>query len=242
MPRGLVRISLQEVLVLYNGDPEPTKRNPEAEEPTNNLVVATLKYPRSGAFQVVSAKLMDLESKKPKTFKEVGFWAGGLFKEEVDGETVLSIDVVDRDKRGWFVRAFRPLLAAGLVGRLSPLAAGVSNAFLGGIAGALVETTGEAIRGGDKDYRQTVIGETGEVELRIAGTEIAWSPFGKALATQELREADGRNSGNRLVLEMGLSAPRLLYRTSGPDATIEREVEPRASNGRVVVEIQRSDL
>jgi hypothetical protein len=88
LKRAIVRVELVSAFVESNGDP-PEDIITIAEE-KNNAIVATLKYPRSGAPSVVSSFPVNLKSGVEISFTG-DFFERGLFKEEVQGETELEL-------------------------------------------------------------------------------------------------------------------------------------------------------
>jgi hypothetical protein len=95
LKRAIVRVELVSAFVESNGDP-PEDIITIAEE-KNNAIVATLKYPRSGAPSVVSSFPVNLKSGVEISFTG-DFFERGLFKEEVQGETELELVITDRDE------------------------------------------------------------------------------------------------------------------------------------------------
>jgi hypothetical protein len=123
MSKKLLTVKIESILVNVNGEvpgAKPDKTN------QRNVLTATLLYPRSGAPSVASAKQFDLQpGKSPDRLDQADFFSCGLFKEEVNDETILEIAVTDRDiasnfEKG-FVQVFSAILGAAITG-------GVKNA------------------------------------------------------------------------------------------------------------------
>jgi hypothetical protein len=90
MARKILRVYLESVLVQSNGAPPGWN----GDQP-HNLMVATLRYPRSGAPSVASTKRIKLKSGVAfvaATGSPV--WDSLIFKEEVDDETELRIKLL----------------------------------------------------------------------------------------------------------------------------------------------------
>lgn len=127
-------------------------------------------YPRSGAPNVISTKMVDLQNNKVKSFDLEDFWDSGLFKKEVDGETILRIQVTDRDEISKFDKVFTTIFSALMGAGLGAVTGGISNVFLGAIANLGIETYTGTISVG-KGEKINVIGETGEINLNTKELE-----------------------------------------------------------------------
>lgn len=164
MARGILRVSVREVTVSANGD-VPEDKNPEARSAEkNNAIVANLRYPRSGAPSVVSSLAVNLESGGTTRFDVDDFWRSGLFKEEVDGETVLSIQILDRDLTSRFAKVVAALAGTILTAGLGGVVGGISNAIVGAVASLPVNALGASFQLDDETM--TVLGEA-QKELKV---------------------------------------------------------------------------
>lgn len=166
MSKILLRVNIEKIWVKSNGD-LPKKENADEDDKKaqkNNAIVATMVYPRSGAPNVISTKMVDLQNNKVKSFNLEDFWDSGLFKEEVDGETILRIQVTDRDEISKFDKVFTTIFSALMGAGLGAVTGGISNVFLGAIANLGIETYTGTISVG-KGEKINVIGETGEIKL-----------------------------------------------------------------------------
>ncbi len=163
MARGVLRLLVESVTVKSNGD-VPGDKNPEAKsEDKNNVLIATLRYPRSGAPSVVSALKVNLESGVSTTFDITNFWESGVFKEEVDGETILKVQVLDRDVTSRLTKFFALLFGTILKAGLGVVTGGISNAIVGAVASLPAEAFGATFEvEGERFY---VVGE-GEIALK----------------------------------------------------------------------------
>ncbi|HEU4617661.1 MAG TPA: hypothetical protein VFV10_06440 [Gammaproteobacteria bacterium] len=185
-----LRIALESVRVQYNGDerveagapPRGPSRGGRSEEDEDNVLVASLEYPRSGAPQVTSTKSLDLPSGYDYRFDPADFWESGLFKEEVYGETKLTLVVSDRDKRSKIFRWFRKIFGGALSSYLSPMVNGISNVFLGSVASDLQGRMKEAVDPGDDKFRSTPIATTGPIFIQLTDEGIDARHDGQPLA------------------------------------------------------------
>lgn len=160
MSKILLRVNIEKVWVKSNGD-LPKKENADEHDKKaqkNNAIVATMVYPRSGAPNVISTKMVNLQNNKVKSFDLEDFWDSGLFKEEVDGETKLRIQVTDRDKISKFDKVFTTIFSALMGAGLGAVTGGISNVFLGAIANLGIKTYTGTISVG-KGEKINVIGE-----------------------------------------------------------------------------------
>ncbi len=153
MPRTLVEIQLEELTVNSNGDLPKDKKpvKPKAGS-ENNIFVATLVYPRSGAAQVVTSKGINLKDKKPH--RPVGYWKKLVFKEEIQDRAILKVEVLDRDSIGKVAKFLSALFNTILTTVLGGLVKGaithnvvgaVANFGVKKIAGAYEVGKGESL-------------------------------------------------------------------------------------------------
>jgi len=156
MARGILRLAVKEITVEWNGDDTEGKK-PGAGSEKNNAIVASLRYPRSGAPAVVSSLAADLESGVLAQFDLGDFWKSGLFKEEMDSETVLTIQVLDRDATSKVAKVIASLSGTILTAGLGAIVGGISNAIVGAVAALPVDALGATFKL-DKEAI-TVLGE-----------------------------------------------------------------------------------
>ena len=168
--RKLLRVNIEEITVTTNGDSlldsPSTKKEKKSPKTDNNAIVATLVYPRPGAPTVVSTKTLNLRPRVEHRFVLKDFWNSGLFKEEVLDETILKIQITDRDGKSKLAQFFLKVFSTALGTGLGPAVSGISNVFLGAIA-----TTGLAAQtkamAGDGKAKIIVIGEAShKIDLR----------------------------------------------------------------------------
>ncbi len=161
MATKILRVNVASIEVKSNGDPPKTKakkKKKKKDKPKNNAITAHMKYPRSGAANVTSKIDVDLKDGQLETFDLGDFWVSGLFKEELYGETILTIQVTDRDEIGKLDRYLAKFFGAVVGAGLGLITGGISNT----IVGAVVNLPVAAIKGSfviDSKERIDVIGE-----------------------------------------------------------------------------------
>lgn len=235
MSEWLLRATIREIRVEYNGTDSPGTVPPDDEHEHHNVVVAVLAYPRSGAAVVTSLREVNLPS--GDSFDDFGpeptFFDNGLFKEVVQGETALRINISDRERRNAFVRFVRRALGGGL----GALLRGDSGRMLGGMVGNLTKALSDAIEGSEQRIRNLTVANSERAQIFIDAE-------GRITVKSGTREDAIRFSDGLLRLE--LSAPRTFSHTvvdptrtgSRPRATENVIVERGAPNGYVVLELR----
>ena len=164
MARRLLWVTIENIELFSNGEVPGAKL--AAGEEKRNAVIASLTYPRSGAPSVVSALQFTVPEKTAFTPDQTDFFASGLFKEEVQEETLLQIKVTDTDqasKVGIFVLTLLTSLAGAALGT----ATGGISKVLGAVVTAGVDRVQNGIpklAAGDQVF---VIGETPKLKLKI---------------------------------------------------------------------------
>lgn len=230
----LLRISLKEIQVTFNGD-EVLKgnkpRKPAAADDASaqdNLIVATLQYPRPGAPVVTTTKALDLPSGYKREFAESEFWEGLLFKETVCGETVLQVLVSDRDNRSTFLKMVGLILSAGIGGFVGASIKGITNVILGGIA----KGVGEPLVGSIKN-----LGGKGNTKVIAKSADITIKTDGNALTV--VAPPDTWNPGKQ-ELKLPFTSPNALHYIDLSDSRRERQtiVDKGGPNGHVVLSIR----
>lgn len=163
MAKRLLLLTIESINVFQNGD-VPGQGAPAGEE-KRNAVMASLKYPRSGAPSVTSGQQFNLVDNVPLKPDQSDFFQCGLFKEEVQDETILQLKLTDTDKASKW-EAFFLKLVSGLVGAVLGFATGGLSKFLGAVAGVGVDQvkTGISGLGGDQVF---IIGQTDEIRLEM---------------------------------------------------------------------------
>jgi hypothetical protein len=161
--KRVVWVSIESITLIINGD-VPGQGAPKGDD-QKNAVLATLTYPRSGAPTVSSGQQYNIPSKTPYQPDQTDFFVSGLFKEDVQDETILQIKITDTDKASKSEKIFFTILGT-LVNAALTAATGNLTGFLGAIAGAGVSQiqTGMGGLGGDQVY---VMGETDSVKLQV---------------------------------------------------------------------------
>lgn len=157
MIKKLLKIYLKSIKVEKNGDLPFESHPTEGDEEKNNAVIATLVYPRSGAAAVTSAKYVDMNNDKELVLNTADFWESGLFKEEVQDETILKIQVADRDKISKFVK-FLTMFTKTLMGAgFGAVTGGITNVFLGAVVNMALNEYKQSLNI-DKDEHIDIIG------------------------------------------------------------------------------------
>lgn len=164
MSKKLLTVTIESVVVFSNGD-VPSGKPASAGEKKNNAVVASLKYPRSGAPEVMSALQVDLTNNEPPKLDLNDFFSCGLFKEEVQDETILQVKVTDRDEAGKVEKFLLKLLSV-VVGAGFGVATGGLSGVLGAVTGCGIGAVKTAI-GAAGDESVFVIGQTEKVRLNM---------------------------------------------------------------------------
>lgn len=161
MSKRLLVVTIESILVEVNGD--VPGQNPPTGEEKRNAVIGSLKYPRSGVPSVTSGQQFNLTNDEPLKPDLADFFKCGIFKEEVQDETILQIKITDTDKASNADKFFAKLLGV-LVGAGLGVATGGLSSFFGAVAGFGIDQvkTGVAGLGADQVF---VIGQTDEVRL-----------------------------------------------------------------------------
>lgn len=234
MSEWLLRATIREVRVEYNGTDSPGTTPPDEEYEHHNVVVAVLAYPRSGATVVTSLRELNLPS--GNTFDNFGpeptFFDNGLFKEVVQGETALRINISDRERRNAFVRFVRRALGGGL----GALLRGNSGRMLGGMVGNLTKALSDAIEGSDQRIRNLTVANSERAQIFLDPEGLITVKSGSS--RDAIRFSDG-------LLRLELTAPRTFSQTvvdskrsgSRPHATERVIVERGQPNGHIVLEL-----
>lgn len=181
MKRKFVRIYLDEIQVLYNGDEvvnsgsQTRQPNEDDEDALDNSILASMEYPRSGVSLVSTLKTMDLPSRYPYNLSNKSIWVRGLFKEEIQDETILSIVVSDKDKRSAFTRWFSNIFGVVLNAYLGKAAAGISNIYAGAVAGDLQSNIVKGVKGSDDKSITQAIATTGDVFMTLEDNGIRFA-------------------------------------------------------------------
>lgn len=237
MSEWLLRATIREVRVEYNGTDLPGTLPPEEGDDHWNVIVAVLAYPRSGAAVVTSLRELNLPS--ASSFDDFGenptFFDNGLFKEVVQGETALRINVSDRERRNALVRFVRRALGGGL----GALLRGNRGRMLGGMVGNLTKALSDAIEGSDVRIRNLTVGNTARAQIFIAADGTISVPNAGASDEGSILFSDG-------LLRLELIAPRDFSHTildaehrGGRPRTKENLIVARGqSNGHVVLKLE----
>jgi len=164
MSKRLLRVTIESIEVFSNGD-VPGQHPPPGEE-KRNAVVASLTYPRSGAPSITSAQQFNIPAGIAFSPDQSDFFACGLFKEEVQDETILQIKVTDTvrsAKAERFVLNVLSMLAGSALGAATE---GLTT-FLGAIAGVGVGLVRSGFANANSGDQVFIIGETDRIKLEV---------------------------------------------------------------------------
>ncbi|MEZ5332060.1 MAG: hypothetical protein R2991_08385 [Thermoanaerobaculia bacterium] len=236
MSERLLRATIREIKVEYNGADAVGTKQSRRKSASRNVVVAVLAYPRSGTAVVTSLKELDLPS--GEVFSDFGkrpsFWDNGLFKEVVQGETALKISVSDRNRHNPIVR----FLDRSMGGGLGVLFRGRTGGMLGGLVGNLTKALSDSIADSEQKVRNLTVATTDRAQIVIDESgELSVHNAGKS-EDAPVHFEDGR-------LRLAFRAPRrfthtVLDRTRGaraPKATEVSLLEEGDLNGYVVLDL-----
>lgn len=136
----------------------------------DNVLQATLDFPRSGERSVTAFRAMALGDGQGngKNFgPNPDFFKSVLFKEEIQGETELQVQVQDTDPRNP-VLSFLRSVAATLFGNIAGgLVDGISHVVPSSAASVVSDRIKGGISPGDKKVKVHVIGESEKVRIQI---------------------------------------------------------------------------
>jgi hypothetical protein len=168
MSKKLLTVVLEELVVDTNGDLAGERPSDDpASGARNNALTASLRYPRSGAPQIISTRQYDLVNGKPATLLDASnpdeFFDPLLFREEVLDRTVLNLKVTDRDAAAGFEKFFLAVFSTVLGAGFSVVTGGLSS-VLGAVAGFGVEHMKDSICGAGNETI-TVIGKAAPLAL-----------------------------------------------------------------------------
>ena len=162
MSKKLLRVLIEDLVVFSNGD-VPGEAPAQDGDLENNAVFASLRYPRSGVPEAVSVVQIDLKNNQsPETLNVNDFFSdSGLFKEEVQDETILKIKVTNRDSRSRLAEIVGKALG-GVLG----LATGGFGKVAGLVAGFGIDALTKSIAS-EADQQFFVIGAIEPLRLKV---------------------------------------------------------------------------
>lgn len=116
----------------------------ERDKRGNNLLTATLLYPSAAKATVTTVKgfrlgddqVIDLAGVNPATGEPFGYGDRVLFKEEIQGECELVIEVTDVEQPTRLDKIITTIIGAAFKGAWAIVTGGISNIILGAVAGA----------------------------------------------------------------------------------------------------------
>lgn len=179
----------------------------------DNVVQVTLSYPRSGESTITAFRQVALgDGEAHGVTLDPDFFKSVLFKEEIQGETELSVVIQDKDVTNPVLRFLRGL-AATVFGKIAGgLLEGITHVVASSAAGEVSEQVKSAIKHGDNE-RVHAIAESRKVRLQVGN--------GGNLQVSNLGEGDTFQHG---VLTLNLTAPRKVGK-----------VKPDENNGQVIL-------
>lgn len=165
----------------------------------DNKIVITLEYPRSGTNEVITIKEVFLDSGNYESTKwdTSDFFSSGLLKEVIQGETTMTVTIIDSDKK------------SGIGQFLSTLFHGVLNTLTGGAIEKLSNVVISSLAGSVNGQIQEALKNTKEKNQVIAKSEkVKMSVEGGELKILNLGDPKIHFSNNELILD--LTAPQLI--------------------------------
>jgi len=163
MSKRLLRVTIESIELAANGD-VPGQKIPSGDK--RNAVIASLDYPRSGAPSVTSAQQYNLPEKIAFSPDQNDFFACGLFKEEVQDETILQIKITDTDRSGK-IEQFVLALVSELAGAVLEAATEGLTTFLGAVAAVGIDQVRSGFGKAQTGDQVFVIGATDKIRLNV---------------------------------------------------------------------------
>lgn len=135
----------------------------------DNVLVATFDYPRSGSSTVTAVRPLRLQDGEERAIEwpvDEDFLTSGLFKEEVQGETQLTIHITDKDPKNPFLIFLRRLLYRVLGTITGGAFDDISNVLVKSVGEEVSEEVKNAVKPGGKD-KVHVVAKSAKVKIRI---------------------------------------------------------------------------
>jgi len=193
-----IRFLLKEIQVYYDGDffaGTKDKKQPK-KNLKDNLLEASLEYPRSGVPIVTTAKMLDLQSKVVHKANLKDFWDSGLFKEDIDGETRFKLSVSDKDEISQFSRWFRRIFSIMFSTATGSGVKAISNLFQGAVASDLQSKFKDGIKGEQKDSSIKLLCSSDPIHIELSDKGIA------AFTLTGKKKASVLNEKGEMVIEL----------------------------------------
>jgi hypothetical protein len=214
MVKKLLIVKVESVKLPFTGMLPGEKPKPAGVgQESRNALAATLLYPRSGAPSVATVMPLDLRPREALERDLGDFFDSGLFKEEVQGETILEIEITERDVSSAFEKAMLQVFATVLSTGLG-IASGGLTKILGAITSLGTSAITDSIKQAGNDQKQS-IGRSEQIRLRM----------------DELTE-------NPIRMACGLTAPERIERQffeGGVQKTLT--IEKGSPNGEIVLQV-----
>ncbi len=198
------------------------------ESANDNVIIFKLSYPRSGTSSVETLKKVQLKSgldrnKLPFYSKAApSFLEDGVFKELIQGETILQVFVTDADPNNAFLQFLRRVFSTAFTA--------VAGGAISGLSGVLANSTATVL---SKDIAGNLKGDgTNRVQTIAASDEVKIS-VGANGEIQVLNAGDTINFQNG-ILKLGLKFPHYLAVSRNPKKYVKRG----APNGAIELTLE----
>lgn len=234
------RMNISEIELYYDGDQFVTKDTAGRavdEDAADNILEFALKYPRSGVAVVSTTKIMDLPSRTKVTPDAESFWSSGIFKEDIDGETIFSMSVSDKDMQGKFTNFLRRICCSMFGTLVSGKLGAITNVFQGAVLGDLQGRMADGIRGSQEDNTITPLCASRDIYLdfNAKGLAAAYYIDDKHNKVSVLLTAGSKAAfAIDLLASCDLADKRAGQNRGGYDARTRRWVRESAAGSSVV--------
>lgn len=170
-----IRFLLKEIELYYDGDKfvaegkkgrKPHDKTSKKKDAIDNLVEASLEYPRSGIPIVTTTKMMDLPSRTRVSLNSENFWESGLFKEDVDTETRFTLAISDKDSISKVGLWFRRILSI-MFGSVTSGVSSISSVFYGAVASDLQSKLKKGLAGDQKKDSIVSLAESKKIHIEL---------------------------------------------------------------------------
>jgi hypothetical protein len=173
----------------------------------DNVVTAVLAYPRSGESTIMAIRPMDLPAGATVDWSSKDFFEAAIFKETIQGETVLEVKIADKDKKSPFWLFIRGVLSAIFKSLASDAIEGISEVFVSKAADGISGKIEKVIKGGEK-ASVAVVAASGKARIEVGSSGQVQVPnaTGGGDAPIQFETSTG-------ILRLALTAPRDVTKT-----------------------------
>ncbi|MEL7058575.1 MAG: hypothetical protein AAGN46_00975 [Acidobacteriota bacterium] len=133
----------------------------------DNSVTAVLDYPRSGESRLMSHRQLNIPGDNEPFELPDEFLESALFKEEIQGETMLQILVTDKDRNSGFLKFLRDVLSAVFSSVVGDAIKGISEIFVSKAADNVGGRITKELKGDDKDSRVIGLARSRKIEIQV---------------------------------------------------------------------------